>query len=68
MVLAHLTIDRKDTIAFGDSTNDMEMIQFVATGVAMADAHPDVLTVSDMITPSSAEDGLALAFASLGLI
>jgi hydroxymethylpyrimidine pyrophosphatase-like HAD family hydrolase len=44
------------------------MIQFVATGVAMADGHPDVLTVSDMITPSPAEGGLAHAFAVLGLI
>jgi Cof subfamily protein (haloacid dehalogenase superfamily) len=67
-VLAHLGIARKDTIAFGDSTNDLEMIQFVATGVAMADAHPEVLTASDMITPSSADGGLALAFAALGLI
>lgn len=68
LVLAHLGIAREDTIAFGDSTNDLEMIQFVATGVAMADAHPDVLAASDRITPSSADDGLALAFAELGLI
>ena len=32
LVLAHLGIAREDTIAFGDSTNDIEMIQFVATG------------------------------------
>jgi Cof subfamily protein (haloacid dehalogenase superfamily) len=68
LVLAHLGIARKDTIAFGDSTNDIEMIQFVATGVAMADADPDVLTVSDMITPTAAEDGLAHALRVLGLI
>lgn len=68
MVLAHAGIAWDDTIAFGDSTNDIEMIQFVAMGVAMADARPDVLRVSDMITPPAGEDGLSQGFTVLGLI
>jgi Cof subfamily protein (haloacid dehalogenase superfamily) len=68
LVLAHVGIAREDTIAFGDSTNDMEMIQYVAVGVAMADAHPDVLTVADMVTPPAGADGMAHGFGLLGLI
>jgi hydroxymethylpyrimidine pyrophosphatase-like HAD family hydrolase len=68
LVLAHAGIARADTIPFGDSTNDVEMIQFVAMGVAMADARPEVLQVSDMVTPSAAEDGLAKGFTDLGLL
>lgn len=68
LVIAHAGIARENTIAFGDSMNDIEMIQFVAMGAAMADAHPEVLRVSDMIAPAAAADGLAHAFTALGLI
>lgn len=68
MGLSHVGINWDDTIAFGDSKNDIEMIEFVATGVAMADARPEVLRVSDMVTPPAGEDGLAQAFSVLGLL
>jgi Cof subfamily protein (haloacid dehalogenase superfamily) len=68
VILARAGIAWDDTIAFGDSTNDIEMIQYVAVGVAMADARPEVLSVSDMVTPPAGEDGLAQGFRALGLI
>jgi len=46
---------------------DIEMIRFVAMGVAMADAVQELLSVSAMLA-APAEDGLARAFTVLGLI
>ena len=57
----------EDTIGFGDSMNDLEMIEAVGTGVCMADGSPTLQKLSDRICPSVGEDGLAKAFADLGL-
>ena len=37
----HLGIDLRDVIAFGDQTNDIEMLTHAGTGVAMANAHKE---------------------------
>jgi HAD superfamily hydrolase (TIGR01484 family) len=47
------------TIAFGDMPNDLEMLQWAGHGVAMANAHPDLLAVADEITAPNSEDGVA---------
>ena len=37
-------------MAFGDNLNDLEMIQEVGLGVAMKNAKPEILQVSDLVT------------------
>ncbi len=58
----------EDTIGFGDSMNDLEMIQTVGFGVCMANGSPNLKKRSDLICPSVEEDGLAWAFRELGLV
>ncbi len=57
----------EDTIGFGDSVNDMEMIETVGYSVCMDNGSPSVKARSDLICPSVEEDGLAWAFEKLGL-
>jgi Cof subfamily protein (haloacid dehalogenase superfamily) len=68
LLLEHAGIDREDTLAYGDGLNDLEMIQFVHTGIAMANAHPTVLAAADGVTGDPDEDGIYASFTALGLI
>lgn len=52
-------ISLEDTVAFGDDMNDIEMLRLCGTGVAVANAIPEVLEAADMITFSNDEDGVA---------
>lgn len=45
--------------AFGDMPNDLPMIEWAGVGVAVANAHPDVLAVADVVAPSNDDDGVA---------
>jgi Cof subfamily protein (haloacid dehalogenase superfamily) len=68
VVLAHLGMDRADTIAIGDSYNDLEMLHHAAVGIAMGDAPQAVKDVADEVTASTVEDGVRLAFVRHGLV
>jgi HAD superfamily hydrolase (TIGR01484 family) len=57
---AELGIARSDVIAFGDMPNDVELLRWAGHGVAMGNAHPDVLAVADEVTAPNTEDGVAL--------
>ena len=46
-------------VAFGDARNDLPMLAWAGTGVAMADAHPDVIAAADAVTGTNADDGVA---------
>lgn len=54
-----LSIDREETIAFGDHSNDLPMLTWVGTGYAMANADPRVRQVADRTAPPNGEDGVA---------
>ncbi len=54
-----LSIDPAETAAFGDGTNDLTMLRWAGTGVAMANAAPEVLAEADLVAPSNREDGVA---------
>ncbi|WP_181799364.1 HAD family hydrolase [Kitasatospora acidiphila] len=54
-----------DTIAFGDMPNDLPMFRWAGRGVAMANAHPELLAVADEVTASNADDGVALVLERL---
>ena len=51
-------IDRKETIAFGDSMNDYEMLQEAGLGIAMGNATDNLKTVADYVTDNIDEDGV----------
>lgn len=67
LVAEKLGYDISDTIGFGDSMNDKEMIEVVGTSVCMENGSPTLKAISDMVCPAVEEDGLAKAFARLGL-
>lgn len=56
---ADLGIDRSAVVAFGDMPNDIPMLAWAGIGVAVADAHPDVLAIADEVTASCVDDGVA---------
>ena len=49
-----------DMAAFGDDRNDVEMLRLCGTGVAVANAIPEVLETADQTTASNDEDGVAV--------
>jgi hypothetical protein len=49
----------EEVVAFGDDTNDVEMIAESGIGVAMGNAVPEVKAVADRITGTNDEDGVA---------
>ncbi|MCI7239359.1 MAG: HAD-IIB family hydrolase, partial [Anaerococcus sp.] len=53
-------IDHKDTIAFGDEINDIEMIKAAGVGVAMGNASEDIKKAAKFITLSNDENGVAV--------
>lgn len=63
-----LGISKEDTIAFGDSMNDLEMLQAAEIGVCMANGSPSLLKIANMVCPSVLEDGLYSAFEKLKLL
>lgn len=63
-----LGYDMVDTIGFGDSSLDVDMIDVVDIGVCMANGSAYLKEQSDLICPSLEEDGIEWAFRKLGLI
>lgn len=49
-----------DVVAFGDGSNDVEMLRWAGTGVAMGNARPTVQAVADHVTATNDEDGVAV--------
>ncbi len=54
-----LGVAQADTVAFGDQRNDLGMIDWAGRGYAMANAHPELLALTDLRAPHHAEDGVA---------
>ncbi|MFE2679694.1 HAD family hydrolase [Streptomyces hygroscopicus] len=54
-----------ETIAFGDMPNDIPLLGWAGYGVAMGNAHPDLLAVADEVAPSHEEDGVAVVLERL---
>ncbi|MFK7774461.1 MAG: Cof-type HAD-IIB family hydrolase [Saprospiraceae bacterium] len=52
-------ISLQEVIAFGDNYNDIEMLEGVGLGVAVGNAKEEVKNVSDQITLSNLDDGVA---------
>ena len=64
---AHLGVDLKDTVGFGDSMNDLEMIETVGFSVCMANGSPTLKGIAAAVCPAVTDDGLYKAFEQYGL-
>ena len=58
---ADFQIPAERVLAIGDSRNDVPMLRWAGTGVAMANAQPEVKESVRYVTASNAEDGVAAA-------
>lgn len=58
-------ITLSEAVAFGDNYNDIEMLQGVGLGVAVANAREEVKKVADQITKHHKEDGVAISLQSI---
>ena len=54
-----LGIANDEVVAFGDMPNDLPMLLWAGHGVAMGNAHPDVLVAADEVTAPNNDDGVA---------
>ena len=53
-----LGIRSTEMVAFGDGTNDLEMLRYVDTGVVMGNAPANMQTQGDTVTESNEQDGV----------
>ncbi|MDO5502304.1 MAG: HAD family hydrolase [Actinomycetia bacterium] len=51
--------------AFGDMPNDLPMLTWAGRGIAVANAHPDVLAIAEHVAPSNDDDGVAVTIEPL---
>lgn len=65
---AYLNVPLEDTVAFGDSMNDLEMIETAALGVCMGNGSEALKKAAGAVCPPQSEDGLYRAFARIGLL
>lgn len=67
-MLAHLSLTARDTVAFGDSLNDIEMLKFAEMGVAMGNGRDELKAISDYVTADVEENGIYKGLKHLKLI
>ena len=66
-VCEHVGIALSDTVAIGDSNNDVEAVACAAVGISIGGGCEDLVAVADIVAPGVCEDGLAWALAAAGL-
>ena len=64
----HFGISLDQTYAFGDSTNDLEMLEKANVGIAMGNAVNEAKKTADYITDDIDKDGIYKALLHFGLI
>jgi Cof subfamily protein (haloacid dehalogenase superfamily) len=67
-MLARLDYARENVYAFGDGINDIEMLQYVGTGVAMGNAGSQLKSIADVVTKDVDEDGIVYGLRKVGLL
>jgi hypothetical protein len=67
-LLHHFGIKRENSYAFGDGLNDIEMLGFVGTGVAMGNAFPETKQAADFVTKDASEEGIVYGLKALKLL
>lgn len=67
-VAAHYGLPIDQTVAVGDSANDVDILKAAGVGIAMGNATQQAKDAADWVTSSIHDDGLAQAFEYCGLI
>ena len=67
-VLNHLNIDDKNSYAFGDSNNDIDMLNRVTNSVVMGNGNPQLFENATFVTKDIDEDGIEYAMKHLNII
>lgn len=67
VVAERFGLERQQLVAFGDGLNDLEMLEHAGVSVAIEGSPPELLAVADHVAAGPEEEGLAAAFAALGL-
>lgn len=66
--LAYVGASIEDTIAIGDSANDLEMLEHAQVAIAMGNGTEAAKAVADFVTTDVDKDGIYNAFKKYGLI
>lgn len=66
-LLDYFQLEKSNCYAFGDSPNDLPMLEFAPNSVAMGGSVPSVCDIVDFVTKPIKEDGLAYAISHYGL-
>ena len=64
----YLKIPMEDTVAIGDSNNDLPMLKYAHTSIAMGNSSEQVLETADYITTDVDKDGIWNALKWLGVL
>ncbi|GAA1737678.1 HAD family hydrolase [Isoptericola hypogeus] len=67
-VVTALGLTAADVVAVGDGHNDLEMLAYAGTAVAIEGAPAPLLAEADLVVPGPADGGVARAFEQLGLL
>jgi Cof subfamily protein (haloacid dehalogenase superfamily) len=67
-VLEYYGLKQENALSFGDAANDIEMLLFTGTSVAMGNGVPEAKAVADYVTDHIDKDGWANACRHYGLI
>jgi hypothetical protein len=67
-VCQHLGIPLEDSIAFGDSMNDKQMLEVAGIGICMGNGNEKLKELADDVCPAVNEDGIYCAFEKYGLL
>ncbi|MGN0482711.1 MAG: HAD family hydrolase [Lachnospiraceae bacterium] len=68
MLAEKLGIAMEDTVAIGDSTNDLTMLEAAGTSIAMGNSTKQLLDMADYVTTDILDDGIANALQWLGVL
>jgi phosphoglycolate phosphatase (TIGR01487 family) len=60
-IASDMGLSASDFLAIGDSKNDIEMIRNAGVGVAVANAHPELMNEADLVTEKKYGDGFVEA-------
>ena len=62
-----LGLTPEEVMAIGDNNNDLDMLRYAGTAVAMANATPEARATAHFVTAANTADGVAHALARIGL-
>ena len=67
-IINYLGIPRENTVAVGDSANDIPMFEYAETTIGIKSDKTDVLKLVDIVTDTVLEDGVCHGLQKIGLI